>query len=192
MGHSTGTQNTTHYMAKYSKEVKDLDPLDFGILQASVSDRDSSTLVLSPDEREQSLSYAKKLIDEGKSNEIMPTEFCEKFFGAPINAYRWFSLMSVKGDDDFFSYDLTAEDHKKTFGKIDKPILLLFSGSDEYVPEYVDKKKLVEGFRQATDEKYWSPLSGIIEGATHNIGPKSEPGAQEKAISLVVEFLKSL
>ncbi|GMG56511.1 unnamed protein product [Ambrosiozyma monospora] len=192
MGHSTGTQNTTHYIAKYSKEVKDVEPLDFGILQACVSDREASTLELSPDEIEQSLSQAKKLIDKGNSNEIMPSEFCAKFFGAPINAYRWFSLVSIRGDDDFFSSDLTAEDHKKTFGKINKPLLLLYSGSDEFVPDYVDKKKLVEGFRQATDEKYWSPLSGIIEGATHNIGPQSEPGAQEKAISLVVEFLKAL
>lgn len=191
MGHSTGCQNTTHYFNRQPRnDPAKFSAIDFGILQAPVSDRASSSLVLSPEEIEESLKIARDLIANGESGEIMPHRFTKHFFDVPINAYRWNSLMSVRGDDDFFSSDLDDTDFETTFGKFDKPFLVLYSGSDEYVPASVDKKALMERWSKVAGSK-WSPYSKVIDGATHNIGEGSKESSQKDAIDSVIKFIES-
>lgn len=189
MGHSTGCQNSLHFISKsgFGEKISGL------ILQASVCDREAMTLQFGSFEKiDETVNFAKSLIAKGEANEIMPRKYCELFFGVPINASRWASLSSERGDDDFFGSYLTLEDHKKTFGKVDKPLLVLFSGSDEYVPEFINKEKLVDGFKEATDPKYWSPYSKIVDGALHNIGPGSKETSVPIMLESVSSFIKSL
>lgn len=192
MGHSTGCQNTVHYFTRQLRnDSNKFSMIDFGILQAPVSDRVSSTTVLTNDEINESLKIANDLIKQGKSNEIMPNEFTKHFFDVPINAYRWNSLISVKGDDDFFSPDLSMDDYKSTFGKFDKPFLVLYSGSDEYVPSWLDKIELMNKWKEASGSN-WSKYSKIVQGATHNIGEGSSENAQQDAIDTVIKFIESI
>lgn len=188
MGHSTGCQNTIHYLSQF--QPGDNQTLDFGILQAPVSDRVSGGESISKEELAESVKLAKELIDSGKENELMPSKYLEKFFSVPINAYRWNSLMSVRGDDDFFSPDLNDDDFKLSFGKVQKPLLVLYSGADEYVPDWLDKEDIMKRWAASTD--VISPLSKIVDGGKHNLGEGSKEGAADDATTTVIEFIKSL
>lgn len=187
MGHSTGCQNVMHYFSKSGN-----DDVDFGILQAPVSDRVSAGESLKEEEVAASLQLAKDLIASGKSKEIMPTQYTKHFFNVPINAYRWHSLIGVRGDDDFFSPDLTEADWATTFGKIDCPYLVLYSGSDEFVPSWLDKEELMKKWALAGKDHGWSKLSKVIKGAKHNLGEGSTEGAMQEGINTVVSFITAL
>lgn len=71
------------------------------------------------------------------------------------------------GNDDYFSSDLDQDVVSKVWGRFDKPFLVLHSAEDEYVPSYIDKKGLVEGWRK--ENPRMSPLSGAIPGANHTV-----------------------
>ncbi|CDK28214.1 unnamed protein product [Kuraishia capsulata CBS 1993] len=189
MGHSTGCQDTMQYASKF--EQKSSTKANGYILQAGASDREAALGVGIPlEELEKSVELAKTMIAAGRENEIMPYEYCSSFLDCPISAYRWNALYSVRGDDDFFSTYLTPEDHAKTWGKVNEPILVVFSGSDEFVPKSVDKVKLLDDWKSATDSKYWSPLSKPVPGARHNVGVGSEKGALEDLVATVTKFLE--
>lgn len=192
MGHSTGCQNTTHYFNRQPRSSPaQFSAIDFGILQAPVSDRITAGESLPKDTIEESLEIANRLISNGQPTEIMPSRFTKHFFDVPINAYRWNSLIAVRGDDDFFSPDLDDSDFASTFGKFDKPFLVLYSGADEYVPAWLDKKALMARWEKAAGSN-WSPYSKVVDGALHNIGEGSAPGAEEEAVRAVVQFLSSI
>ncbi|KAJ0525034.1 putative fusarinine C esterase SidJ, alpha/Beta hydrolase [Helianthus annuus] len=49
------------------------------------------------------------------------------------------------GDDDMFSSDLSDDQLKQRLGHMcNTPCQVIFSMADEYVPDYVDKKVLVQ------------------------------------------------
>lgn len=191
MGHSTGCQNTIYYFTRAKRDSEYIE-LDFGILQAGISDREAAYLLMSIDLIEEANKLAKKYIDEGNPKELMPHKYTVNFFDTPINAYRWYSLYSKKGDDDYFSSYLTDEDFKSTYGKFDKPLLVLYSAADEYVPKDVDKKLIMERFKAATTPGMWSPYSKLIDGGLHALGKGSKPTAIEDAVSTTIDFIKSL
>lgn len=191
MGHSTGCQNTMYYFTKGERNETYIE-LDFGVLQASVSDREAVGMFLTDNDIEEANKLAKKYIDEGNPKELMPYKYVGDIFDTPINAYRWYALYNKKGDDDFFSTYLSDEELKETFGKMDKPLLVLYSGSDEYVPDYIDKQRMMQRLENATTLGMWSKLSKIIKGGTHALDKKSEKGAMEDAVSTVIKFIQSL
>ena len=191
MGHSTGCQNTMYYLSKAERDENYVD-VDFGILQASVSDREAAGELMEKETIEKGNALAKKYIDEGKSDELMPYNYTLNFFGAPVNAYRWYSLFSKRGDDDFFSSDLEDDDFKLTFGKVDKPLLVLYGGCDEFAPDYVDKALLLSRFKSATKPGIWSPYSKIIEGGKHNLGEGSKETAVDDCLVSVCKLLENL
>lgn len=193
MGHSTGCQNTIHYFTKQPRNNRaaKYPEIDFGILQAPVSDRISAAENLTPEQLKESLELADSMISNGQSQEIMPQKFSKHFFNVPINAYRWKSLMAIRGDDDFFSPDLEDSDFKSTFGSFNKPFLVLYSGDDEYVPKSLNKEELMKRWENVTGSN-WSKYSKIVEGAKHNLGNGSTEGAQIDAINTVIKFINSI
>lgn len=192
MGHSTGCQNTIHYLTRQPRnDTKKFSPIDFGILQAPVSDRFAAAQNMSEEEMEESLEVARKMIQEKRHKEIMPSKYTNRFFGVPINAYRWNSLMAIRGDDDFFSPDLDQTDFDSTFGKLDKPLLVLYSGADEFVAKEIDKEELMQRWKTSAGSN-WSPHSKVVKGALHNIGPGSTPDAEQDAIDSVIMFIRDL
>lgn len=186
-GHSTGCQDLMYYTTQSYPGARHPDiasrpRIDGLILQAGVSDREAFLYATDADTWKKALADGKEVLakdlelfeTEKKLNPnavpkytMMPAKDSHLFFAAPVNSYRWVSMIDVRGDDDYFSSDLDASDFAKTFGKITVPLLVLYSGCDEFVPEFVDKERLMKQFEDATDKKYWSPHSHVIAKAGH-------------------------
>lgn len=125
----------------------------------------------------------------------------------PITARRFLSLISPDapenpGEDDLFSSDLSDKRLQETFGMIatrdllKTKLLVLYSGSDEYAPKKLDKVKLLERWRAATDKSYqkiWDDAnSGIVPGASHNLGGDDEGDARQDLVNRVKAYLEDV
>ncbi|ANZ73210.1 BA75_00472T0 [Komagataella pastoris] len=189
MGHSTGCQDTIHYLLHQNPTEPTL-RVNGAIFQAPVSDREAFSNELPIEELDALNEEARAILESKGANELLPQKFRELAFNTPITAYRWLSLMAQRGDDDYFSSYLTDEEFSNTLGAINVPFLLLYSGSDEFVPQAVDSNKLVDRWKEIVQRNGlsdWSQYSGIIDGATHDLGPQSNAG-----VDRVVNFIKNL
>ncbi|KAF2583035.1 hypothetical protein F2Q68_00000665 [Brassica cretica] len=113
-------------------------------VHAPVSDREyKATLPETP----AMIDLAANMIKEGRAEELMPREADPS---APISAYRYHSLCAYMGDDDIFSSDLSDDQLKTRLGHMaNTPCQVIFSMGDEYVPDYVNKKALVNRLSKA-------------------------------------------
>ncbi|CAF2341318.1 hypothetical protein HID58_038925 [Brassica napus] len=173
LGHSTGCQDIVYYMgtnAACSRAVRAT------ILQAPVSDREyKATLPETP----ALIDLAAKMISEGRAEELMPKEAdpC-----APISAYRYHSLCAYMGDDDMFSSDLSDDQLKTRLGHMaNTPCQVIFSMGDEYVPDYVDKKALVNRLSKAM---------GGAEKVEIEHGNHSLSNRVHEAVQAIIGFVK--
>ncbi|SCU82670.1 LADA_0C07162g1_1 [Lachancea dasiensis] len=182
-GHSTGSQDTMHYLLNYGETVEG------GIMQGSASDREGFSQSVDPGEWERLNARAKALVDRGQGAEILPYEYAKIMMGTPITAYRWCSLALPGGDDDYFSSDLEPESLKSTFGKIQKPFMIAYSEFDQFVPKFVDKPKLLSKWASCSDPTFYSKHSGLIKGADHRV---EQPAARECLFGMVRNFLQDL
>jgi len=148
VGHSTGCQNSIHFLKYGRRDV--VDRMKVVALQAPVSDRESLTLSPGSNHSAEHLTHAESLISQNKGNETMP----RSAFWAPITASRYVSLFNIGGDDDYFSSDFTNEElagrlgHVGDVGRRESSgglrLLVAFSKKDEYVPESVERDVLLE------------------------------------------------
>lgn len=193
--------------------------LDGAIMQAPVSDREAILHALTDENgaflnAELEGTYL-QLVEMAKTctyssgnthDVILPLSLTAKLDlpPAPISARRFLSLVSpdgpeAPGEDDFFSSDLSAKRLQETFGMIDTrdllrtKVLVLYSGSDEYVPKHVDKSELLQRWRAASDKtfkKVWDDKnSGVIPGASHNLGGEHEEDARQELVTRVKAYL---
>lgn len=95
--------------------------------------------------------------------------------------------LSYSGDDDYFSSDFDEATRKKLWGRFTKPVLVLHSEEDEYVPVHVNQDALRKLYREASP--LVSPLSGSIPDATHTV---QNAAGQEWLAKTVVKFLQTL
>ncbi|GMI90110.1 hypothetical protein like AT5G19050 [Hibiscus trionum] len=173
LGHSTGCQDIVHYMrtnAACSRAVR------AAILQAPVSDREYRATL---PETAAMIDLASSMIKEGRGSDLMPKEAdpC-----APITAYRYNSLCAYMGDDDMFSSDLNDHQLKMRLGHMSNtPCQVIFSMGDEYVPEYVDKKALVERLCRAM---------GGAEKVEVEHGNHSLSNRVHEAVQAIIAFVK--
>lgn len=197
LGHSTGSQQIMHYLLSRPR----LPEIHGAIFQGSVSDREALTMSLPHAEYEAACQLAQKYIDEGRGGDILPSSITKSSFAsAPVSAKRFLSLASPgplhAGEDDYFSSDLADERLEKTFGALRNAgmmrICFLFSGSDQYVPESVDKVGMVERWHEyvrkgggVVDEG-----SGVVDGATHTLMEGGK--GLEDLVKRVVGFLERL
>ncbi|EGV64031.1 hypothetical protein PSN45_003886 [Yamadazyma tenuis] len=192
MGHSTGCQDTLRYLCdfSYSKEFDESMEIDGGILQAPVSDREAI-------QEWYGSEYLEKLVKEcydeyiskGLQEQTLPVKFSKVAFDTPITAYRFYSLYSRYGDDDFFSSYIDDEGFAKTFGKVKKPLLALYGSKDPCAPKDLDIQALVSRWQKVTNPKVWSPLSKVLVGANHEV---EDPDACLELIETVSKFISSL
>ena len=72
----------------------------------------------------------------------------------------------------------------------------MYSGSDEHVPKKIDKVKLLERWRAASnkfDQEIWDGKnSGIIPGASHNLGGSGEDEARQDLVNRVKGYLEDI
>jgi hypothetical protein len=192
MGHSTGCQDVMEYLT--GKGVADRAPIDGGIIQAAVSDREAILMSMKAGVYDESCKIAQAMVDAGKGDEILPG----KFNPCPVTAKRWLSVASPNhdGDDDYFSSDLTDAQLMKSFGALPKksPLCILLSGADEHVPKSIDKQGLVDrwiGFAKKGEGVVDGKNSGVIEGASHNLEKNSEDVVQD-LVKRVLGFISWL
>uniref|UniRef100_A0A2P2J4S0 UPF0613 protein PB24D3.06c n=1 Tax=Rhizophora mucronata TaxID=61149 RepID=A0A2P2J4S0_RHIMU len=173
LGHSTGCQDIVHYMctnAACSRAVR------AAILQAPVSDREYRATL---SETAAMIDLASTMIEDGRGSELMPREADPS---APITAYRYHSLYAYNGDDDLFSSDLSDDQLRMRLGHMSNtPCQVIFSMADEYVPEYVDKKALVERLCRAM---------GGAEKVEIEHGNHSLSNRVDEAVQAIIDFLK--
>ncbi|KAI5650599.1 hypothetical protein M9H77_36604 [Catharanthus roseus] len=173
LGHSTGCQDIIYYMrtnAACSRAVRAV------ILQAPVSDREYNATL---PQTASMIDLASKMISEGQGLELMPREASPD---VPITAYRYHSLCAYNGDDDMFSSDLSEDQLKQRLGHMSNtPCQVIFSMADEYVPDYVDKKSLVERLCRAM---------GGAEKVEVEWGNHSLSNRVQEAVQAIVDFVK--
>lgn len=173
LGHSTGCQDIVHYMRTNfacSKAVSGV------ILQAPVSDREYRATL---PETAEMIDLAAKMISEGREMDLMPREANQD---APITAYRYHSLCAYMGDDDMFSSDLSEDQLRQRLGHMSTTqCQVIFSMGDEYVPEHVDKRALLDRLCRA--------LGGAekveIEWGNHALSNRVQ-----EAVRAIVDFVK--
>lgn len=196
-------------------------PLDGAIMQAPVSDREAVQWVLSEgiggktgDEirpiYEQMVTLAKETVAKGEAHDTMlPLWMTSHIYPAntAISCRRLLSLISPDspqspGEDDLFSSDLSDEQLQTTFGMIiergllNHKLMVLFSGADQAVPEWVDKTKLLSKWKDITDHngKYqiWDQEhSGIIPGASHALSNDDQAEPRQFLVKKVLGYLRS-
>ncbi|WVW81194.1 hypothetical protein I302_103185 [Kwoniella bestiolae CBS 10118] len=192
-GHSTGSQNVIHYLSHPSISEHPELKVEGGIMQAPASDREYLDL-LGAKEWFTMLPLAEKMIKEGRGDELLPKEFCDKAnFGGnplPITADRLFSLIGTGGDDDYFSDDIPSTPTEpfthslsSSFGKLSAPALILYSDADiQYQVGNVPVK--LKRWEEASNGKLeWK----VLENASHDV---EQPEAQQILCGHVLEWLK--
>lgn len=195
LGHSTGSQDVLHYLIADGERPK----IDGGILQSPVSDREALTTVLSPAEYESSVKLAREYVDDNRGGDVLPARITGALLPSPVSANRWMSLASPgpdhAGEEDYFSSDLDDERIKRTFGKAGATgtrLSLLYGGNDQYVPETVDKARLLSKWIQHIQEGggVVDESAGIVKGATHTLKEGGKP--TEDLIGRVLGFIDRL
>lgn len=196
VGHSTGCQNSVHFMKYAQKDL--VERVKVVALQAPVSDREAA---MTGPKYHEHIEHAKKLQAMGQEDEMMP----RSAFWAPITAARFLSLQDVGGDDDFFSSDFSDEElglrlrHMGQRGdQIGLKTLIAFSGEDEYVSDSLDKKLLTERLRIAMTSESSPDVNShsrpdsvktlFLETGNHNLS--NEDVDKEAFVSAVKSLLK--
>lgn len=200
----------------FEKELQHLvrPEVDGAILQAPVSDREFMVHTLKTakasnevhEAYEQWIESARRQPYEADAiHAIMPAHLVTLTGlpdDVPISARRFLSLVSPDSpekpsDDDLFSSDLKDERLHQTFGAIvprgllRSSLLVLYSGGDEFVPDWVNKEQLVQRWKEAANasgRSIWNENSGVIQGARHNV----KDVGQEDLIARVTRYLSGL
>jgi dienelactone hydrolase len=198
-------------------------PLDGAIMQAPVSDREAIRWVLhwgiggnSPSEVREIYDKVEAIAKENVHHDqafdsLLPLSMTGQIGyppNTPISSRRFLSLVSPDspqspGDDDLFSSDLSNEQVGKTFGMIRQQgllkskLMVLISGADQSVPDWVDKEGLLQRWRNATDHNgeahIWDNVrSGVIPGASHALSNDDQAGPRKDLAGRVLGYLGEL
>lgn len=91
-----------------------------------------------------------------------------------------------RGDEDYFSSDLSDEKLAVFWGRVQKPILIVLSDADEFVPASVDVSGQMGRWKSFCNPGIASDLSGLIPGANHRV---DDSAAQDWLADRVARFL---
>jgi len=169
------------------------EPVDGFIMQGSISDREGYVDALTQTTVDDILSLAKEMIDAGRGDDVvskskLPPGCCWVRVGSSLSHGPCLAdICFTSGDDDYFSSDLPDEKAKEIWATVKKPILIVPSAEDEYVPPSVDFEKLLAKWKSHCPEA--SDLSALIPGAGHTVQPAS---SQEWLAQRVVSFLERI
>ncbi|KAJ3495718.1 hypothetical protein NLG97_g3187 [Lecanicillium saksenae] len=210
--------------AEFDKDLKHFLRLevDGAIMQAPVSDREAIMLVLrdgfagrSPEELKAIWSQAEEFSEAVMKNEpqfidtIIPLWMTAPIYSnIPISVRRFLSLTSPDsphrpGEDDMFSSDLPDDALGNTFGMItDRGLLkyklmVLMSGSDSAVPNWVDKDELLSRWKAAADKSQLGSIwddahSGIIPDASHALSDPDQAEPRKWLANRILSYLDTL
>ncbi|KAL6880034.1 DUF1749 domain-containing protein [Trichoderma longibrachiatum] len=197
--------------------------LDGAIMQAPVSDREAIQWVLHhgfggksgaelKSVYETLQTMAKDAALKNPSSDSMLPMWMTSQIGypsnTPLSCRRFLSLTSPESpaspsDDDVFSSDLTDEQLKKTFGMVKQrgllkhKLMVLISGADQSVPDWVDKEKLLSRWKNATNQgqlvgQWDEEHSGLIPDASHALSNDDQAEPRKFLVERVLGYLKRL
>ncbi|RJE23322.1 siderophore biosynthesis lipase esterase [Aspergillus sclerotialis] len=199
-------------------------PLDGAIMQAPVSDREAIRWVLhwgiggrTPcevrviyDKLETMAKESVRQYDKAFDT-VLPISLTSQIgypANSPISSRRFLSLVSPDSpqspqEDDLFSSDLSDDHLNKTFGMIKQQNLLkyklmvLISGADQSVPDWVNKEELLVRWRNATDRNGESSVwdqahSAVIPGASHALSNDDQAEPRKFLTEKVMGYLDDL
>ncbi|MFZ2025465.1 MAG: DUF1749 domain-containing protein [Microgenomates group bacterium] len=168
VGRSTGANKVCFYAGTVD------DPRVLGVvLNSSTSDR----LTKPKEQVERELVFMKKMITEGKENELF-TGY--SFF--PMTPKRYISLFEKGSKEDVFDYG-DEKPEMKIFSQIKKPLFVILGEKDEHVDRSVaDVIKVFDG--KTNSSKY---KSLIMSGALHGF----EGYEQDLAVT-ICSWIKTL
>lgn len=196
--------------------------IDGAIMQAAVSDREAIQWCLktgiggkSPSEiravYDKMVALAKEAARHDQTTDtILPLWMTSQIYpsNTPISTRRFLSLVSPESpltpsEDDLFSSDLSDAQLAKTFGMVQAQgllkhkLMVLSSGADQSIPDWVDKKKLLERWRKATDHngefQIWDhEHTAIIPNASHALSNDDQAEPRRFLVSKVLGFLRAL
>ncbi|KAK5656974.1 hypothetical protein OQA88_3497 [Cercophora sp. LCS_1] len=197
--------------------------IDGAIMQAPVSDREAIQWVLAegfmgklPEELRivynKLVELASEAVGRHETFDIMLPISLTSQIGYPSNtalsARRFLSLISPESpenpsEDDLFSSDLSDERLAETFGKIKSQgllkhrLMVLMSGADQSIPDWVDKENLLARFRKAVesggDTETWdTERSGIIPHASHALSNDDQAKPRRLLVKRVLGYLDDL
>lgn len=210
---------STPVFDSHLEHVKRL-PLDGAIMQAPVSDREAIHLVLkegwygkTPAEvqavYDKLVAMSKEALrGDQSSDSLLPLSMTSQIgypANTPLTARRFLSLISPESpkspqEDDLFSSDLSDEHLKTTFGMIRQQQLLryklmvMMSGADQSVPDWIDKEKLMARWRNAADHngaaQIWDrDFSGVIPNASHALSNDDQAEPRRDLCERVLGYL---
>ena len=171
------------------------------ILQAGVSDREAWAADLSPEEIASSMQTADAQISAGQGAYALPVETMQLIYpvktGQPaadgsvmaLSANRWHSLAAKGGHEDYFSSDLTDEQMGEAFKGLresGKRTLFAFGEKDGSVPDWVNKKTLLQRFKLHAGEKGETVL---LKDADHRINTEAP---RREFVERVTRFVTGL
>ncbi|KAL4920169.1 hypothetical protein BDW62DRAFT_216396 [Aspergillus aurantiobrunneus] len=199
--------------------------LDGAIMQAPVSDREAIQWVLSqgwmgrtPAQVQQIYKNIERLAREEVARNpdpefdaLLPLHMTGVIGypgNVPLSARRFLSLVSPgsptsPGEDDLFSSDLGDEQLGRTFGMVRErgllgyKLMVLVSGADQSVPEWIDREGLLRRWRGALDGgkaegegQMWDEEgSGIVPGASHALSNDDQAEPRRNLVERVTRYL---
>lgn len=197
--------------------------LDGAIMQAPVSDREVIQWVVKEGFGTKSSSELqavfKELVTLAKEaaaqkdqsiDTLLPLSLTAQlgYQGTPLSCRRFLSLVSPESpqapaEDDLFSSDISDEQLSRTFGMIKSQgllrtkLMVLFSGADQSVPDWIDKNKLLGRWKNAADNggKYqvWDDEnSAIIPNASHALSNDDQSEPRKFLCAKVLSYLHRL
>jgi hypothetical protein len=197
-------------------------PVDGAIMQAPVSDREAILWVLQNGFKGRSAAevqavwdklgvLAKEAVVQGDQgvDTVLPLWMTSYIYptDTAISARRFLSLFSPDspgspGEDDMFSSDLEDDKFAETFGRIKErgllrhKLMVLMSGADQAVPDWVDKEKLMARWQAVTDGKgeqqIWDRTSGLIPGASHALSNDDQAEPRKFLVGRVLGYLQGV
>lgn len=196
LGHSTGCQITTRFLADDGtggpEELRSM--VVMAVLQAPVSDREAGPL--SGVNVPEVVAEARAAVDAGNGSTLIS----HALYGfIPLSAQRALDLFDRLGVDDMFSSDLTGPELSSRLGHLGScgaHVLLALSMDDQYVPlassgatGYAEFGERLLGAVTAGEGDASNATLLMIDGADHALSNQSHAN---KLVQAVVERIRGL
>lgn len=207
---------------KFDPELKNIlrPAVDGAIMQAPISDREAILYVKrdgfmgkTSEELEavyeKLITMAKEAVAQNQWDTMLPIWMTSQFgypSNTPVSCRRFLSLVSPEspcqpGEDDLFSSDLSDDHLRSTFGIIRKQnllrhkLLVLYSGADQAVPDWVDKENLLKRWESIANEggrDIWDTQSGLIPNASHALSNDDQADPRAFLNGKVLNYIQTV
>lgn len=171
VGHSTGCQKIVYYLSRgKQRNVKGT------VLLCPVSDYAAIKKLVAAKRLQKAQRLAQKLVNQGKSHQILPTSVWPEF----LDAQRWLSLYTPTSQEEIFSY---AQPRKNptALRRVHVPLLVIFAGEDEHHDR--EAPEIASWFRVHLQPRLTA--ISIIPKASHNF-----MGKEKQVVQRVRSWLK--